>query len=176
EGLWAVLLLEGADGVDVDVHPETALEGLGQLDRLFAVGELSQLGRRDRRRGEPCAGELSGPAEDGELGGCRHQVGEQAVTLFDDVVVVRNLIRSGVFDLGPTSRYSTEKPRRIEPHLEVVSDGRQRLDVTVQRDIAARPRHRCRRRRRRGWTRCGEQAPGRENGCGEKHSSRGEYE
>src|SRR4029453_4877727 len=146
EGLWAVLLLEGADGVDVDVHPETALEGLGQLDGLFAVDELSQLGCRDRGRGEPCAGELSRPAEDGDIGGRRHQVGEQAVTLFDDVVVVRNVTGSRVFELGPTRRYSTEEPSRIEPHLEVVSLGRQRLDVTVQRDIAARPRRRCRRR------------------------------
>src|SRR4029450_12311163 len=99
-----------------------------------------------------------------------------AVTLFDDVVVVRNLTRSRVFELGPTRRDSTEKPSRIEPHLEVCSTGCQRLDVTVQCDIAARPRHRCRRRCRRGWTRCGEHARGCENGCGEKHSSRDEYE
>src|SRR5439155_2813911 len=84
-GLRPVLLIERANRVDVDPDPEARRDRLeqGAAERVLASYDLLQLRESDWRPADPFG-------ENGDARGCRHPVGQQPVTLVDDIVVVRD--------------------------------------------------------------------------------------
>lgn len=75
------------------------------------------------------------------MGVVRDDVGQQAVALLDDVVVVWNRLAGldrPILGSGFVRRRSGEEPGRIEAELEAVALARQRLDVAELEAFARR--------------------------------------
>ena len=113
--LRLVLLVERADRIAVDADPDARVERLEQLDRALPVDELGELGDRDRCRTEVRRVALA--REDCDLRVGRQEVREEAVTLLDAVVVVRDGLAGlddSVLGRGPVRRHSAREPRGVE--------------------------------------------------------------
>jgi hypothetical protein len=76
----------------MDANPNARIEGFKQLGVLAASDDPRQLENLDRCRGDS----LPVIGEDGDMRGRWNQIGQQPVTLFDDVVVVRYVAGPGV--------------------------------------------------------------------------------
>ncbi len=83
-----VLLVDRADGVRVNSDPDARLQGLEQLEVAPALDDLGQLRDLDRRRAQ--LRRVAVPGQNCDMRVARDEVGQQLVTLLDDVVVVRN--------------------------------------------------------------------------------------